>query len=90
MDYSEKESVLNLLKKARSKTDETIRMFEEDRYCIDISKQILSVQELVEKINIKVLGIYFKAYVKTTLTNNETAMEVETDEILKLMERYTK
>lgn len=90
MNCSEKASVLHLLKTARGKTDGVIKMFEEDRYCIDISKQILSIQELLEKTNIKILGIYFKTYVKTTLIVNENTGNDEIDEILKLMEKYIK
>ena len=65
-------------------------MLEEDRYCIDILKQILSTRELLEKTNLMILGIYFKAYVITTLLNNENNGDDVVDEILDLVEKYIK
>ena len=39
---AEREKVLRLMKTARGQMDGIIRMMEEDRYCIDISTQILA------------------------------------------------
>ena len=51
MECGDKKQVLNLLKTSRGQMDGIIRMLEEDRYCVDISKQILSVQALLKKAN---------------------------------------
>ena len=49
MLQEDKVQVLNLLKTARGQVDGIIRMVEDDRYCVDISKQILSVQALLKR-----------------------------------------
>ena len=43
-----KESILRLLKIVRGQMDGLIKMVEEDRYCIEISDQILSSQSLLK------------------------------------------
>ena len=53
MEHSDKKQVLNLLKTSRGQIDGIIKMLEEDRYCVDISKQILSVQALLKKSKLK-------------------------------------
>ena len=45
-------NILNLLKTAKGQIDGIIKMVEEDRYCLDISKQILSAG-LIKKANLK-------------------------------------
>ena len=46
MESKETTQILNLLKTARYQMDGVIRMVEEGRYCVDISKQILAVSAL--------------------------------------------
>lgn len=50
-----KTEIYRLLKTARGQIDGLIRMVEEDRYCIDISNQLLSTQALLGTINAEVL-----------------------------------
>ena len=40
-----------LLKTARGQVDGILRMVEEDRYCIDVSKQVLATIALLKKAN---------------------------------------
>ena len=44
---ADSKTVLNLLKTARGQLDGVIRMVEEDRYCIDISNQLMAIESLV-------------------------------------------
>ena len=49
MDHGSHDShkAIALLKTARGQIDATIRMVEEDRYCIDVSKQVLATLALL-------------------------------------------
>ena len=47
--------IMNLLKTSKGQLEGIIKMVEDDRYCVDISKQILAVQALLRKINLKIL-----------------------------------
>ncbi len=51
----ERKKALQALKTARGQIDGIINMIEEERYCIDISNQILAAQSLVKKANMLIL-----------------------------------
>ena len=52
---ADQQKVTRLLKTARGQIDGILRMVEEDRYCIDISNQMLRTQALLGTINAEVL-----------------------------------
>ena len=45
------EKVLLRLKTARGQIDAVIKMIEDERYCIDISNQLLAIQSLIKNAN---------------------------------------
>ena len=47
--------VARLVSNARGQLDAVLRMIEEDRYCIDVSTQLLAAQSLIKKANREVL-----------------------------------
>lgn len=51
----DKISTTRLLKTARGQMDGIIKMIEENRYCIDISNQIMACQAILAKVNKEVL-----------------------------------
>ncbi|MGL5152685.1 MAG: metal-sensing transcriptional repressor [Clostridium sp.] len=51
----ERKKALQSLKTARGQIDGIIKMIEDDRYCIDISNQIMAAQALVKKANLSIL-----------------------------------
>ncbi len=55
------------LKTARGQIDGIIKMIEEDRYCVDISTQILSIIGLLKKANIDVLNSHIRSCVKEAI-----------------------
>ena len=50
---ADKANIERLLKTARGQLDGILKMVEEDRYCIDISNQILASNALLKKANLK-------------------------------------
>ena len=55
--------VERLLKTARGQIDGILRMVEEDRYCIDISNQLLATQSILKKTNRMVLKAHLDSCV---------------------------
>lgn len=47
-----------LLKTARGQIDGILKMIEENRYCIDISNQIMACQAILSKVNKEVLNAH--------------------------------
>lgn len=88
MKPSDKEQVLNLLKTSRGQIDGIIKMIETDRYCVDISKQILSVQAVLKKANLKIIDQHIKHCVKQAFTEGQGDEKV--DEIIELIDKYAR
>lgn len=67
---------LRTLKNARGQIDAVIKMIEENRYCIDISKQILAAISLLKKANVQVLNSHLETCVKSAAFSDDP-QEVE-------------
>ncbi|WP_308525183.1 metal-sensing transcriptional repressor, partial [uncultured Tissierella sp.] len=55
------------LKTARGQIDGIIKMLEDDRYCVDVSTQILSAIGLLKKANIDILNGHIRSCVATAI-----------------------
>ncbi len=88
MDHCSLESkkALTLLKTARGQMDATIRMMEEDRYCIDVSKQILASMALLKKANLVILRQHIDTCVMDAIKAEKGADKIE--EIARILEHY--
>ncbi len=85
-----KESAARKLKTARGQIDGIIKMIESDRYCVDISTQILSVIGLLKKSNIDVLNSHIRSCVATAILEGEDQGEEKIEEIINVIDRYIK
>jgi DNA-binding FrmR family transcriptional regulator len=88
MDHGSHDShkALDLLKTARGQVDAIMRMVEEDRYCIDVSKQVLATVALLKKANIVILKQHMNTCVKDAIRTNNGAEKI--DEITMILEKY--
>ena len=75
---------LNLLKTARGQLDGVMRMIEEERYCIDISKQLLALISLLRKANESILKSHMETCVKEAVDTGD--IEAKIREIEELLE----
>ncbi|HHU90521.1 MAG TPA: metal-sensing transcriptional repressor [Clostridiaceae bacterium] len=90
MQSIEKKQVMNLLKTSKGQIEGIIKMVEDDRYCVDISKQILSVQGLLKKANLTIIDQHIKHCVRQAFTEGEVAGNQKVDEIIYLIDKYVK
>ncbi len=88
MDHCSCESrnALNFLKTARGQIDATIRMIEEDRYCIDVSKQLLAAIALLRKANSTVLRQHLNTCVTDAIAEGGGGEKI--DELMKVVDSY--
>jgi DNA-binding FrmR family transcriptional regulator len=77
---------LDLLKTVRGQVDGIIRMVEEERYCIDVSKQVLASIALLRKANLVILKQHMNTCVKDALRSDNGAEKI--DEIALILEKY--
>jgi len=88
MDHASAESrkALGFLKTVRGQLDGIIRMVEEDRYCIDVSKQILASVGLLKKANLVILKQHMNTCVKDAMQTGDGSAKI--DEITLILEKY--
>ena len=60
---ADKKKMTRLLKTARGQVDGILRMMEEDRYCIEISQQLMATEAILNKINKEILTAHLKSCV---------------------------
>lgn len=85
-----KKKALNKLKTARGQIDGIVNMLEEERYCVDISTQILSVIGLLKKANIDILNSHIRSCVTTAILESEEQGEEKIEEIINIIDKYIK
>ncbi len=78
------------LKTARGQLDGIIKMIEEDRYCVDISTQILSAIGLLKKANIDVLNSHIRSCVTNAILEGGNEADTKIEEIINIIDRYIK
>jgi len=83
-----KEKAAMKLKTVRGQIDGIIKMIEEDRYCVDISTQILSAMALLKKANIDVLSSHIRTCVKNAILEDEVQGEEKIQEIIEIVDKY--
>ncbi|MDD3334863.1 MAG: metal-sensing transcriptional repressor [Eubacteriales bacterium] len=66
---AEKQKAVQALKTATGQMEGIIRMIEEERYCIDISNQILAASAQLKRANLLILQQHMNHCVKTAIEN---------------------
>lgn len=89
MNESQKKA-LNKLKTARGQMDGVVKMLEDDRYCVDISTQILSIIGLLRKSNIDILNNHIRSCVSDAILESEDEGEKKIEEIINVIDKYIK
>ena len=84
---ADKSSVTRSIKIARGQLDGVLRMIEEDRYCVDISNQLLATQALLKRVNKEIMHAHIRSCVREGLQTDEPNPKLE--EALDLLDRLT-
>ena len=85
---ADKAKIEKLLKTARGQLDGILRMLDQDRYCIDVSNQIMATQAILTKVNREILIAHM-----TSCIMNETDESNRTeriDELTHVLEKLLK
>lgn len=85
---ADKESIVRLLRTARGQMDGVLKMVEEDRYCMDISNQLLAIQSVLKKANKEILHAHMNSCVKQAFEQGDGQQKI--DEILNLLDKISK
>ena len=85
---ADKAYVTKLLKTARGQLDGILKMVEDDRYCIDISTQLMATEAMLNKINKEILTAHLKHCVSNAETQEERDQKV--DELVHMLGKLMK
>lgn len=64
---ADKAKITRLLKTARGQLDGLLKMVEDDRYCIDISNQLMATQAILRKTNLEIMHAHLDSCVREAL-----------------------
>ena len=79
------DQVTRLLKTARGQIDGILKMVEEDRYCVDVSNQIMAAQSVLKRANRMVLAAHMGCCVREAVANGDPDEKLQ--ELTKLLEK---
>ena len=85
---ADKQRIARLLKTARGQLDGILRMVEEDRYCIDVSQQLMATEAILNKVNKEILTAHLKSCVANA--ESEAEREEKIDELVSMLGKILK
>ncbi len=85
---ADKAKVSRLLKTARGQIDGILKMIEEDRYCIDISNQVLAAEAMLKKANREIIKGHMEGCIKEALESDDGDEKIE--EFLQTLDKLMK
>lgn len=88
---ADKNKSLRKLKTVRGQLDGLIKMVEDDRYCVDISNQIMASISILKNINTEVLNAHLEHCVHDAISNgNVDDIEKKFEEIENIIKKLSK
>ena len=85
------DKVLRQLKIARGQIDGIVHMVETDRYCIDISNQLMATQSLLARVNADVLKAHLEHCVKTAMvTGSASDQDAKLQEVERVIDKLAR
>jgi len=88
---ADKNKTLRKLKTVRGQLDGLIKMVEDDRYCVDISNQIMASISILKNINTEVLKAHLEHCVHDAISNGDVDdIEKKFEEIENIVKKLAK
>lgn len=85
---ADKEKVSKLLKTARGQLDGILKMVDDDRYCIDISNQVLATISILNKVNKEIIRAHLGSCVKEAFESGDA--EAKLDEVMGILDKLSR
>lgn len=83
--------VARLVKTARGQLDGILKMIEEDRYCLDVSHQLLAAQAVLKKAQLEILRAHMEHCVRDALKSGAPEeRDRKMEELVSLLGELTK
>ncbi len=82
---ADEKKISRLLKTARGQLDGILKMVEENRYCIDISQQLMATEAILNRANKEILAAHLKHCVQCAASEEERVAKI--DEFVSTLDR---
>ena len=76
------------LRTAKGQIDGILKMIEEDRYCLDISNQLMATQAILNKANKEILASHMRQCVLDAVKSHQQEEKIE--EMIKVIDKLVK
>ncbi len=76
------------LRTAKGQIDGILKMIEEDRYCLDISNQLMATQAILNKANKEILASHMRHCVLEAVKSYQQEEKIE--EMIKVIDKLVK
>ena len=85
---ADKAKIEKLLKTARGQLVGILRMLDQDRYCIDVSNQIMATQAILTKVNREILIAHMNSCIMNETDESNRTERI--DELTHVLEKLLK
>ncbi|MBB6624874.1 metal-sensing transcriptional repressor [Clostridium gasigenes] len=82
---NEKKEAVKTLKIAKGQIEATIKMMEDERYCVDVSNQMIAAQSLLKKANLLILKQHMNHCVREAFEQDKGSDKI--DEIINVLSK---
>ncbi|NLW51889.1 MAG: metal-sensing transcriptional repressor [Tissierellia bacterium] len=86
----ENKKILRRLKIIKGQVDGVINMIEEDRYCVDVSNQIMAINSALKSVNKEILSNHLRTCVKDSFDIEHSDSEDKIEEIITIIDKLGK
>ena len=74
---ADQKQVTRLLKTARGQIDGILKMIDDDRYCIDISNQIMATQAILKRANKEIIVAHMEHCVHDAIGSEDADVKIQ-------------
>lgn len=74
---ADEKKITRMLKTARGQLDGILKMVEEDRYCVEISQQVMATEALLNRANREILSAHLRGCVQQAVTAEDREKKME-------------
>lgn len=85
---ADRDKIERLLKTARGQLDGILKMVEEDRYCMEISNQLLATQSILHRVNREIIHAHLQHCVRQSMGQGDSEQKIE--ELMMLFDKLAK
>ncbi len=83
-------NIIKRLKIVRGQVDGVIKMIDEDRYCVDVSNQLMAITSALNSVNKQILSNHLRSCVKNSFEDDNIDTEEKIEEIVHIIDKLGK